>query len=93
MYFQALEYKEMKFLKLNNNNYQLICPTYSKSSAWLKYFSLSNSICTCITRLITNHAFIDKYSLRFFSKESFTYLYKVVLLKWEDIFFSIICVI
>ena len=71
MYFQALEYKRRNFLDLNNNDYQSIYPTYSKDSAWLKHFGLSNSMCTCITRLITNHASIDKYRLRFFSKESF----------------------
>ena len=94
MYFQASEYKETKFLKLNNNNYQLICPTYSKGSAWLKYFSLSNSMCTCITRLITNHIFISKYRLRFFSKASFTYPYKLYPIEmWRYILFNCMCYI
>ena len=72
MYFQALEYKRKFFLDLNNNDYQSIYPTYSKDSAWLKHFSLSNSMCACITRLIMNHAPIGKYKLRFFPKEPFT---------------------
>ena len=63
MYFQALEYKGRNFLKLNDNNYQPICPTYSKGSAWLKYFSLSNSMYTCTTRLITNHISTGEYIL------------------------------
>ena len=72
MYFQALEYKERNFLELNNNDYQPIHPTYSKGSAWLKHFSLLNSMCVCITRLIINHAPFGEYRLRFFSKEPFT---------------------
>ena len=71
MYFQASEYKRRNFLKLNNNDHQPIHSTYSKGCAWLKHFSLSNSICACITRLIMNHAPIGEYRLRFFSKESF----------------------
>ena len=61
MYFQAFKYKRNHFLDLNNDNNQSIHPTYSKGGAWLKYFSLCNSLCVCITRLITNHASIDKY--------------------------------
>ena len=75
MYFQALEYKRRNFLESNNDNDQPICLTYSKESVWLKYFGLSNLMCTCITRLIINHAPIDKYKLRFFSKEPFTCMY------------------
>jgi len=63
MMFQALEYKRRNFLDLNNDDNQLICPTYSKGGVWLKNFGLSNLICACITRLITNHAPIGKYQL------------------------------
>jgi len=35
----------------------------------MKYFSFSNLICACITRLITNHALIGEYRLKFFPKE------------------------
>ena len=75
MYFQASEYKERNFLDLNNDNNQHIHPTYTKSGAWLKYFSPSNLRCICITRLITDYAPISQYRLRFFSKEPFVCLY------------------
>jgi len=71
MYFQASEYKERNFLELNSDDHQPICPTYSKGGAWLKHFSLSNSMCVHITRLITNHAPIGEYRLMFFPKELF----------------------
>ena len=69
MYFQASEYKERNFLELNNNN-TLICPTYIKGEAWLKYFGSSNSLCAYVARLVTNYVLISDYRLRFFSKES-----------------------
>jgi len=74
MYFQVLDYKENHFLSLNDDDNQPICPTYSKGSAWLKHFGISNLLCTCITRLITNHAPIGKYRQRFFPNESITCL-------------------
>ena len=74
MTFQVSEYKKRNFLNFNNNNNQSICLMYSKSSIQLKHFNLSNSMCAHITRLITNHASIGKYQLRFFSKEFFTYM-------------------
>jgi len=74
MYFQVFDYKGRHFLDLNNDNNQSICPIYSKSSTWLKYFSLSNLLCVCITRLITNYASIGKYKLRFFPNNLFAYL-------------------
>ena len=92
IYFQALEYKRRNFLELNNNDYQSICPTYSKNSAWLKHFSLSNSMCACIIRLIMNHISIGKYRLRFFSKEFFTYTYEEYSIKTRRyILFDCIC--
>ena len=72
MYFQASEYKERNFLELNNNT--LICPTYIKGEAWLKYFGSSNSLCAYVARLVTDHTPISEYRLRFFSKESIAYL-------------------
>ena len=79
VYFQALEYKGRNFLNLNDNNYQPICLTYTK--VWIKHFGFSNLMCAYITRLITNHAPIGKYSLRFSPKESFTYLCENYLFK------------
>ena len=37
----------------------------------MKHFGFSNLMCVHITRLITNHALIGKYRLRFFPKEPF----------------------
>lgn len=71
MYFQALRYKRRNFLKLNNNDYQPICLTYSKSSIWLKHFSLSNLIYVYITRLIIKYTPISEYRLIFFPKKFF----------------------
>jgi len=70
MYFQASDYKGKNFLDLNNDDGNHICPSYSKGEAWLKHFSLSNTLCACITRLITNHTPISEYRQRFFSNES-----------------------
>jgi len=74
MYFQASEYKEREFLKINNNDNIPICLIYTKDRAWLKYFSSLNSLCIYITRLVTNHIPIVKYKLRFFPKEFITCL-------------------
>jgi len=71
MYFQASDYKRKHFLELNNDDNQPICPTYSKGGAWLKHFGFFNSLCACITRLITNHG---EYRLRFFPNKPFTCL-------------------
>ena len=65
LYFQASGYKERNFLDLNDDNNQPIYPIYTRDSAWIKYFSLSNSMCIHITRLIMNHAPIGKYRLPF----------------------------
>jgi len=46
MTFQASDHKERKFLDLNNDKEVHIHSTYTKGRAWLKYFGLSNSICT-----------------------------------------------
>ena len=81
MYFQALEYKGRNFLNLNDDNNQSIHPIYSKDSAWLKYFSFSNSICTYITRLIMNHTPISKYKLRFFPIKLFIYICRYYFIK------------
>ena len=72
MYFQVSDYKGKHFLELNNNNNEPICSIYSKGGAWLKHFGFSNSLCTCITRLITNHAPIGEYRLRFFPNKPLT---------------------
>jgi len=70
MMFQASEFKGRNFLELDDDSYNPICPTYSKGRVWMKLCSTSNSLCACIARMITNHALIGEYRLRFFPKES-----------------------
>jgi len=41
-------------MDLNDDNNQHIYSTYAKGGAWLKHFGLSNLLCACIIRLITN---------------------------------------
>ena len=74
MYFQVSDLKRKHFLDLNNNDNKPIYPTYSKGSAWLKYFNLSNSLCAHVTRLVTNYAFIGKYQIKFFPNKLFACL-------------------
>jgi len=68
MTFQALDYKEKKFLNIDDLP---VKPTYSKDGTWLKLIGHSNTLYTRMTRAITNHASIGEYHLRFFSRESF----------------------
>ena len=42
-----------------------------------KYFGYSNSLYARATRVIVNHAFINKYCLRFFSQKNFAYSYSL----------------
>ena len=69
MYFQASNYRGRNFLNLNNDDNEPIQPSYSKGGVWLKCFSLSNSLCAWVTRLITNYVPISKYKKRFFPNE------------------------
>jgi len=59
--FQALDSKNIHFLKLLDNNLNIIKPTYSKEDSSIKHFGLSNSLCTRATQAITNHALISEY--------------------------------
>ena len=69
MYFQASNYRGRNFLNLNNDDNEPIQLSYSKGGVWLKCFSLSNSLCAWVTRLITNYVPISKYKKRFFPNE------------------------
>ena len=69
MYFQASDLRGRNFLDLNDNDNKPIQLSYSKGESWLKHFSVSNSLCTQVTRLITNHAPIGEYRKRFFPNE------------------------
>ena len=68
MYFQASDLRGRNFLDLNDDDDKLIQPSYSKGGSWLKHFSMSNSLCAWVTRLITNHASIGEYRKRFFNE-------------------------
>jgi len=56
MSFLASDRKGKNFLNITDNNGVTLKPFYQKSSAWLPHFGLSNSTCTRMTHLITNHA-------------------------------------
>jgi len=71
MTFQASNLKGNQFLDLVDDDNNIIEPTYVKGGSWLKVFGHSNSLCACATRVITNHAPIGKFRLRFFSREEF----------------------
>ena len=72
--FQASDSKGRNFLDLLNDDLHPIELSCTKGSPWLSYFGHSNSLCTQASRAITNHALIGEYQLRFFSRESFSYL-------------------
>ena len=61
MTFQASDLKSRHFLELVNSNNNILEPSYSKGSTWLKYFGHSNTLCTRALRVITNHAPIGEY--------------------------------
>jgi len=81
MTFQALEGREKQFLKLHDDSSNNIEPSYIKDNPWLQAFGHSNTLCTCATRAITNHAPIREYGLRFFPKEEFKCLCGVYPIK------------
>jgi len=58
-------------MDLKDGNNEDIVPTYTKGSLWLKICGCSNTLTACLTRLITNHAPIGIYKLRFFLKEPY----------------------
>ena len=71
MIFQALDGKGRQFLDLMDNNFNVIEPSYTKGGLWLQSFGHSNLLYICAMRVITNHALIGKYWLRFFLSEEF----------------------
>jgi len=97
MTFQVLDNRENHFLKLLDNDYLSIKHMYTKDGSWLSQISHSNSLCTKVTKAITNHIPIGEYCLRFFLKMNFEYLYRLYIIKsrqhmlwcaWILIFFS-----
>jgi len=69
MFFQASDWQGRSFMDLKDGDNEDILPMYTKGSSWLKICGCSNILTACLTRLITNHAPIGEYRLRFFPKE------------------------
>ena len=69
--FQVLDNRGNHFLKLLDDKYLLIKPTYIKDGPWLKQFGYLNSLYARVTRIITNHTFMREYCLRFFPRLNF----------------------
>jgi len=72
MTFQVLDGKGSSFLNLVDDNYEDIELSYIKGGLWLQAFRHSNSLCAWATRVITNHATIGEYCLRFFPNKDFS---------------------
>ena len=74
---QACKFEGSQFLELMNSNESHLLPAYVKGGTWLWHISHSNTLCTCLTHLITNHAPIEEYRQRFFPcKEKIKYISK-----------------
>jgi len=71
MTFQVSNFKGKQFLNLLDSDDNIIEPLYIKDGSWLKFFGHSNSLCARASRVITNHAPIGEYRLRFFPREEF----------------------
>ena len=71
MTFQASDGKRKQFLNLLDDNSNDIEPSYVKDGPWLQVFGQLNTSCAYMTRVITNHAPIGEYRLRFFPREEF----------------------
>jgi len=72
MTFQVSDIKGRHFLDLVNSDNNILKPAYSKDGTWLKHFGHSNTLYARVSRVITNHALIGKYKLRFFPREKFS---------------------
>ena len=81
MTFQALDFKEKQFLNFLDSDDNIIELSYIKGRSWLKFFGYFNSLCARASRVITNHAPIGEYRLRFFPREEFKYLYGFYFIK------------
>ena len=69
--FQASDMKDKQFLNLINSNNNLLELLYIRGGLWLQNFGHSNSLYARASRVITNHALIGKYRLRFFPNKEF----------------------
>jgi len=71
MTFQASDGKGKQFLDLLDDNSNVIKLFYVKGRPWFQTFGQSNTLCVHTIRVITNHAPIGEYRLRFFPREEF----------------------
>jgi len=71
MHFQVPNNKGHNFLKLLNDDSNLIKLSVSKDGPWLNCFGYYNLLWARATRVIVNHALIGGYCLRFFPQEEF----------------------
>jgi len=72
MTFQASDGKGNHFLDLLDDDLNPIELSYIKGGPWLQSFGHSNSLCAQATRVITNHAPIGEYRLRFLPNMDFS---------------------
>jgi len=63
MTFQAFEEKGKNFLKLLDNDLNVIELSYVKGGPWLQLVGHSNLLCAQATRAISNHIPIREYKL------------------------------
>jgi len=64
--FKDSNKKGQLFLEFEDNNEQVIKPTYAKGGSWLLHIGISNSVCTKFTHMMLRHAPIGEYQQRFF---------------------------
>ena len=81
MIFQTSDEKEKNFLKLLDDNLNIIKLTYCKGGSQLKYFSHLNSLYIRASRAIVNHTSISEYHLIFFFQKNFNCLCRLYLIK------------
>lgn len=74
MTFQILDLKRNNSLDLVDGNNKILELLYYKNGTWLQFFGHSNSLCTRVTKVITNHTPIREYHLQFFPREDFSCL-------------------
>ena len=68
MTFQVSDFKRNYFLKLLDDEYLPIKPTYTKDGAWLKLLDHSNSLCARVTKAVTKICIYKRLSPEIFPK-------------------------
>jgi len=64
--FKDSKKKGQLLLEFEDNNEQVIKPTYAKGGSWLPHIRVSNSVCTRFMHMMLGHAPIEEYRQRFF---------------------------